>query len=127
MTVTPAVVEAFGRYDWPGNVRELRNALERSIILEDGDAITPEYLPPQVVSPAAGHARPVSGFVLPASGTSLERMEESLVRQAIQLADGNQTRAARLLDISRDALRYKLKKLGLLGHDGEEDHAPAER
>ena len=46
-------------------------------------------------------------------------MEESLVRQAIQMADGNQTKAAKLLDISRDALRYKLKKLGLLGSEEE--------
>ena len=121
MTVTPAALEAFRKYDWPGNIRELRNALERSIILEDGDAITTEYLPPQITSPAPGAARPVSAFVLPASGTSLERMEESLVRQAIQMADGNQTRAAKLLDISRDALRYKLKKLGLIGHEGDDD------
>ncbi len=119
MTVAPATLEAFSRYDWPGNIRELRNALERSIILEDGDAITPEYLPPQITAPTPGPTKPVSAFVLPASGTSLEKMEESLVRQAIQMADGNQTKAAKLLDISRDALRYKLKKLGLLGSEEE--------
>ena len=123
MTVTPAALEAFCRYDWPGNVRELRNALERAIILEDGDVITTEYLPPQLTSPAPAAAKDASPFVLPPGGTSLERMEEALVRQAIQMADGNQTRAAKLLDISRDALRYKLKKLGLIGHDAEDDEA----
>jgi DNA-binding NtrC family response regulator len=121
MTVTAGALEAFGRYDWPGNIRELRNALERSVILEDGDAITSEYLPPQIASPVQRAVRPVTAFVLPGSGMSLEKMEESLVRQAFQMANGNQTRAAKLLDISRDALRYKLKKLGLIGQEGEDE------
>lgn len=125
MTVSPAALAAFMKYDWPGNVRELRNALERSIILEDGDTITTEYLPPQLLSPAAGAAPATATFVLPAGGVSLERMEESLVRQAIQMAGGNQTRAAKLLEISRDALRYKLKKFGLLGHDAEDEERPS--
>jgi DNA-binding protein Fis len=51
---------------------------------------------------------------------SLEQVEESLVRQALRLASGNQTKAARLLDISRDALRYKLKKFGLVEREDED-------
>jgi two-component system, NtrC family, response regulator AtoC len=119
----PGAMDALARYDWPGNVRELRNCIERALILEDGDTITTEYLPvgamPAGASRAAGSpgaaADPATPFVLPAEGASLERVEESLVRQAMALANNNQTRAAKLLDISRDALRYKLKKFGLGG------------
>jgi DNA-binding NtrC family response regulator len=118
----PGVVDALAQYSWPGNVRELRNCIERALILEEGEAITAEYLPagrvpsgatavaPGLASPPLDPAAP---FVLPAEGVSLERVEEALVRQAMTLAGNNQTRAARLLDISRDALRYKLKKFGI--------------
>jgi two-component system, NtrC family, response regulator AtoC len=111
--VTPAVMDAMCRYDWPGNVRELKNAIERAIILEDGDQLTTAYLPEQLsqaARPAASQGPAGGGFTLPPGGVSLERVEETLVRQAMAMAGGNQTRAAQLLDISRDALRYKLKK-----------------
>ena len=103
------------RYDWPGNVRELKNAIERAVILEDGNELRTNYLPSQLTrAPAAAPAgEPSGGFTLPQGGVSLERVEESLVRQAMAMAGGNQTRAAQLLDISRDALRYKLKKFGV--------------
>ena len=96
-------------YPWPGNVRELRNLLERILILESGDTILPEHLPPEITSPstAGGQAR----FTLPSHGIRLEDVEMDFVRQAFRMADGNQTRAAQLLGISRDALRYRLQKL----------------
>ena len=116
--VTPQAMRVLEAYHWPGNVRELRNVLERAIILEDGDEITTKYLS---MGPAAEAAEPGQGAVvrLPAEGISLEKVEETLLRQAMVLSGGNQTRAARLLDISRDALRYKLKKFGVGGRDGE--------
>jgi DNA-binding NtrC family response regulator len=115
MSVSPEAVDAMTKYDWPGNVRELKNAIERAVILEDGDELTTGYLPSQLTrAPEAQPAtEPGGGFTLPQGGVSLERVEESLVRQAIDMAGGNQTRAAQLLDISRDALRYKLKKFGV--------------
>ena len=115
MTVSDAAMGALMRYGWPGNVRELKNALERAVILEEGDELTTDYLPCQLAQPpAAPPAGEVpGGFTLPQGGVSLEHVEESLVRQALGLAGGNQTRAAQLLDISRDALRYKLKKFGI--------------
>jgi DNA-binding NtrC family response regulator len=115
MRVSEAAMDALTRYDWPGNVRELKNAIERAVILEDGNQLRTDYLPSQVTSaPAARPAGEVSGgFALPQGGVSLERVEESLVRQAMGMAGGNQTRAAQMLDISRDALRYKLKKFGV--------------
>jgi DNA-binding NtrC family response regulator len=114
MSVSNAALDAMTKYDWPGNVRELKNAIERAVILEDGDELTTSYLPIQLTNaPAAPPpGEPSGGFTLPQGGVSLERVEESLVRQAMGMAGGNQTRAAQLLDISRDALRYKLKKFG---------------
>jgi len=108
--------EVFRKYDWPGNVRELRNAIERALILEDSDKITTEYLPGGLLAPARPGQTPATEavskrFVLPEEGISLDEAELSFVRQAIQRSGGNQTRAAELLGISRDQLRYRLKKL----------------
>jgi two-component system response regulator AtoC len=113
------VEAAFRRYHWPGNVRELRNVIERSMILEDEDSITMKYLPRDVASGAgSSHAATPSNadgekpeFRLPSEGLSLDEVEMSLVRQALEQSNGNQTRAAELLGISRDQLRYRLKKL----------------
>jgi two-component system, NtrC family, response regulator AtoC len=101
-------------YSWPGNVRELRNLVERILILEKGDTIRLEHLPPEFVLPATAQVSgsPAGGgFRLPPAGICLEDVEMDFVRQAMGLAGGNQTRAAQLLGISRDALRYRLQKL----------------
>jgi len=115
--LSPEAIAVFRKYDWPGNVRELRNVIERALILEDAEQITTEYLPgslltsprlEQTSSTTTGGAPP---FVLPNEGISLDEAELSFVRQAIKRSGGNQTRAAELLGISRDQLRYRLKKL----------------
>ena len=110
--------EVFRKYNWPGNVRELRNVIERALILEDEDQITTEYLhvgllePPRLEKSSLATIDEVSvRFVLPNEGISLDEVELSFVRQAIDRSSGNQTRAAELLGISRDQLRYRLKKL----------------
>jgi len=108
--------EVFRNYDWPGNVRELRNVIERALILEDADKITTEYLPGGLLTPGRPAPSSTAGttetrFVLPDQGISLDEAELSFVRQAIERSGGNQTRAAELLGISRDQLRYRLKKL----------------
>ena len=113
--LSPEATEVFRKYKWPGNVRELRNVIERALILEDSDQITTEYLPGGLLeAPRFDHtASPATAtqFVLPNDGISLDEAELSFVRQAIQRSGGNQTRAAELLGISRDQLRYRLKKL----------------
>jgi two-component system response regulator AtoC len=117
--LSPEVQKVFRNYDWPGNVRELRNVIERALILEDTDKITTEYLPGGLLAPArvaqavtaGGNAEPMTRFVLPQEGISLDEAELSFVKQAIERSGGNQTRAAELLGISRDQLRYRLKKL----------------
>src|SRR5688572_23284626 len=108
--------EVFRKYNWPGNVRELRNIIERALILEDSDEITIEYLPVGLttnlrLSPPGDAQQTSTRFVLPPEGISLDEAELSFVRQAIERSGGNQTRAAELLGISRDQLRYRLKKL----------------
>ena len=115
--INSEVAKAFRRYSWPGNVRELRNVIERAIILEDEEIITMKYIPRAVSGGTAGEHFQKDGsghaelFPLPPGGVSLEEVEMSLVRQAIDRSGGNQTKAAELLGISRDQLRYRLKKL----------------
>jgi two-component system NtrC family response regulator len=113
--LSPEATEVFRNYKWPGNVRELRNVIERALILEDSDQITTEYLPGGLLETPRFERTiadaPATQFVLPEAGISLDEAELSFVRQAIQRSGGNQTRAAELLGISRDQLRYRLKKL----------------
>lgn len=116
--VSSEVAEVFRGYMWPGNVRELRNVIERTLILEDNDTITTEYLPGSLLGPVRKDGGPTNQsdrdyvqFALPSEGISLNDAELSFVQQAIERSGGNQTRAAELLGISRDQLRYRLKKL----------------
>ena len=131
-------------YDWPGNVRELKNALERAMILEEGNLLKPDDLPFSVASGRAGAVSPDSALAVPSEnqattpgkrrlpplsipegGTSLEDVEHALVELALHQSHGNQIKAAKLLNISRDALRYKMKKFGLSHSEEEEPAAPA--
>jgi DNA-binding NtrC family response regulator len=112
--LTPEAERVLMRYHWPGNVRELKNLIERAMILEDGPYLGADALPIDLTEVTARPAEaPLPSFSIPEKGTSLEKVEEELIRQALSRTGGNQTRAARLLDISRDALRYKMKKFNL--------------
>ncbi len=101
-------------YSWPGNVRELRNAIERAIILEESSLITAAKLPMTISQPASADALSVSIVALPSpENLSLREHEESLLLRALQKTGGNTTQSARLLNISRDTMRYRMKKFGL--------------
>ncbi len=107
------VERIFKHYKWSGNVRELRNVIERSSILEDGEVVTPAHLPADMLGVGPDlNGQDSSIATLPPEGVRLESVEFDLAKQAIQRTGGNLTRAAKLLDISRDQLRYKLKKAG---------------
>src|SRR6202051_4864676 len=130
-------------HNWPGNVRELKNYIERAMILEEETILRPVYMPFAVgeaarsgltalehsstPSDGAGkqlpHGRVLPRLYLPEEGTSLEEVERAMVELAMRQANGNHTHAAALLDISRDALRYKLKKFELVPA-GDEEPAP---
>jgi len=101
-------------HDWPGNVRELRNAIERAMILEESALITPQSLPISISRPdPMAPQTVVSSVEIPSDGMSLEDNERTLLARALEKTAGNQTQAARLLRITRDTLRYKMKKFNL--------------
>ena len=110
--VDEKVYEKLKGYRWPGNVRELRNVFERAVLLSDGDTLGPG----DIVLGRLGEskAESVNGFVLPSGGMDLRELEGTLIRQALTQANNNQTQAAKLLRLSRDAFRYRMEKLGLL-------------
>lgn len=116
------VEKIFLNYAWPGNVRELRNVIERASILEDGEVVTAAHLPADMVGVHAVANPGSSTILLPAAGVSLESVEFELAKQAYDRTNGNLTRAAKLLDISRDQLRYKLRKAGFEMRSSSDDH-----
>jgi len=102
-----------GGYSWPGNVRELRNVLERAVLLCKGDTIGADDVVVGRVD-SAGASLDLSHITLPPGGLDLRELESKLIRQAMARTDNNQTKAAKLLKLSRDALRSRLEKLGIL-------------
>ncbi|WP_295587808.1 sigma 54-interacting transcriptional regulator [uncultured Lamprocystis sp.] len=99
----------FRRYLWPGNLRELANLCERLVILYPGRPVMPEDLPRELVSGEPPEPA-VADFQLPPQGIDLNLLEAELIRQALALASGNKSRAARLLGLTRDTLLYRLQK-----------------
>jgi two-component system response regulator HydG len=102
-------------YPWPGNVRELSHVIERAVLWSRGPTLQIEHLALEVPtdSPAGREEQQPPSAPSRAAGMDLEQWERSLIEQALREADGNQTRAAQRLGISRDTLRYRLKKYGL--------------
>jgi two-component system response regulator AtoC len=96
-------------YGWPGNIRELRNAVERAMLLSARSELIAEDFP--VVSGAGG--RLTEGVELPPNGVNLEQLERSLVVQALERSGWNQTRAAAILGLNRDQIRYRIEKFKL--------------
>jgi DNA-binding NtrC family response regulator len=133
--ISPEALDCLQRYDWPGNVRELRNAMERAMMLEPGTMLSYEFFNHEIrqcgqatrikgPSPASHGAPAVaeSGYItLPPHGISIEEVEKELIQQALARFNGNQTKAAQCLRMSRDTLRYRIKKFGLqsAGRDDE--------
>ena len=100
-------------HDWPGNVRELRNAVERAMILEESALLRPGSLPISLTQPDGRDTPALRRPEIPDEGLSLEENERMLLVRALEKTSGNQTQAARLLRITRDTLRYKMKKFNL--------------
>ncbi len=101
--VSPQALECMKTYRWPGNIREMRNVMERAVLLCDSGEIGPAQLPREI----AGEPQPAPGEVPP---SSLENYEKAIIMRALEETRWNQTRAARVLGISRDNLRYRLRK-----------------
>jgi two-component system response regulator PilR (NtrC family) len=114
-------MRALEAYDWPGNVRELENVIERTLTLASGDTLRRDDLPPQVLHPRRTGP---GGFDLPDQGLDLESyldgLRADLMRQALERADGVQTKAAEILGMSFRSFRYYARKAGITG-GGEGD------
>ncbi len=111
-SVSPAALKVLVEYPWPGNIRELENTLERLAIVSPGPVIEPRDIPPEF-SQAVALPGQKARFVLPREGVDLEKLEQDLIVQALELAQGNKTRAARLLGLTRHTLLYRMEKYNL--------------
>lgn len=119
--IHPSALKMMMEYDWPGNVRELKNVVERAVILESEDEILPEHISLPVShrgEESAKISRSSVEIEIPEEGISLEEVEKLYIMKALEKAKGNKTLAAKLLGITRDTLRYRLKKYGV-EDDGE--------
>ncbi len=114
----PEVLEAFRRHRWRGNVRELRNVIERALILEDNQIITMKYMPEEIQHGSQSDTKNLPDemlkasiyFTLPSDGISLDMVEKWLISEALTRSGGNVTRAGKILRVSRDRIRYSLRK-----------------
>jgi two-component system, NtrC family, response regulator AtoC len=106
---TPAAHAVLRGYGWPGNVRELRNVIERAMLLSDDDRLDARDF---TVTTGRGVSAS-DDFELPATGVDLEKLERSLVVQALKRSGGNQTKAGTYLGLNRDQVRYRIEKFGL--------------
>ena len=107
--ITDAAMQKLMGYHWPGNVRELENVIERSLVMATGTELDAA----DIKLENAPRPRPQSeGHFLP-EGLSLDQYEQDIIREALKRADGNKSQAARMLGLTRNALRYRLTQMGL--------------
>ncbi len=124
-SITPAAMKMLTDFHWPGNVRELENIIERAVALSSGATLGVEDIHLDGLldrsSRALNHLAPGGGTVLngstsvsfPPPGITLEQFEDEIIREALRRAAGNKSQAARILGLSRNALRYRLSKMGV--------------
>jgi two-component system NtrC family response regulator len=115
----------FSRYHWPGNIRELENLIERITVLSQGPAVTLEDLP-EILRQERGVLDTIQ-LELPATPISLDAVERALIVQALNRFNGNQTKAANYLNLTRKTLIYRMERYGLRGDQNEKNHALEER
>jgi DNA-binding NtrC family response regulator len=107
--VSSTALTALTAYPWPGNVRELRNAVERAMLLAETLELNETHFPVLAQTPPELS----SGVSLPVAGINLEALERALVVQALERSGWNQTKAATLLGLNRDQIRYRIEKFDL--------------
>jgi two-component system, NtrC family, response regulator AtoC len=110
--VTPAALKLLMDFHWPGNVRELENILERAVALSTGTTIDAADIRLDL-SPSKAPREAAGPVPFPPEGMTLEQFEDEIINEAVRRANGNKSQAARLLGLSRNALRYRLSKMGL--------------
>ncbi|HVP77791.1 MAG TPA: sigma-54 dependent transcriptional regulator, partial [Thermodesulfobacteriota bacterium] len=105
--VSPVAMDRLLSYQWPGNVRQLESAIERAVILADGEVIEEHHLPPEILNPFSG-SNPYAGIDLPGTGLNLEELEKHLLMRAMEKSGGVIAKAARLLGLTYRTLQYRL-------------------
>ncbi len=102
-------------YAWPGNVRELRNVIERCVVMESADTLDASHLPLDIGGGQQHFSEPRRRFqaIIPEEGIALEEVEKAYIKLALERSDNNMTKAAKLLQVSYDTLRYQAKKYEL--------------
>ena len=115
--ISEAAIEKLLGYHWPGNVRELENVIERSIVLTTGLRL--EAADIRLDTAPRAPRKSAEDFSLP-EGMTLDEYEQALIREALRRAEGNKSQAARLLGLTRNALRYRLSQMGLEKEAGGE-------
>lgn len=110
-TITEAAMEKLVAYHWPGNVRELENVIERSLVMATGTLLDASDIKLESAPRPRGQGQSDASF-LP-EGLSLDQYEQDIIKEALRRADGNKSQAARLLGLTRNALRYRLTQMGL--------------
>ena len=118
--VTENALNVLMNYSWPGNVRELRNVIERAIILETDEWIDTDNLPSEIsgVKPPTKITDVEKWLEIPEEGFSIYEIEKSIIEMTLQKSGYNQTRAAEMMGVTRDTLRYKIKKYNISQQDG---------
>jgi len=115
-SITPEAMQILVNYHWPGNVRELQNIIERACALAKSAVIEASDIHLDV-RPLRAASNGSAGF-LP-EGMTLEHWEDEMIQEALRRANGNKSQAARLLGLSRNALRYRLSKIGIADEEKE--------
>jgi len=126
--ISPETMRKLEEYSWPGNVRELKNAIERAVFMGEGEIIEPDHLeitrrirqPLDSATRAPVHVSATGEIEIhiPPGGLSLEAVEKKMIENALQMCRWNVSHAAKLLSLSRDTLRYRIKKYNLDGQEG---------
>jgi transcriptional regulator with PAS, ATPase and Fis domain len=117
-SISPEALKMLTRHPWVGNVREIRNVMERAVLFEQSDVLSSQNISLQPISPNENASLSIDvdlnqDFQLPEAGISLEELEQYLLKQALERSGGNKTKAAALLGLSRETMKYRLKKFKL--------------
>jgi DNA-binding NtrC family response regulator len=110
--ITPGAIDRLLEHSWPGNVRELENTLERSLVLASGTTLQAADIRVEAARGIAATASSANTPLLP-EGETLDHWEQMMIREALRRANGNKSQAARMLGLTRNALRYRLSQMGL--------------
>ncbi len=110
--ISDEALEMMNRYNWPGNIRELRNTIERAVLLASGDELKPEHMN-FLEKEKSAKTFSDEDYILkiPKSGIKMDQVVKDLIIQTLELTDGNQIQAAKILGISRSKLRYRMEQL----------------